>query len=192
MTRYPTAVQVHETSEQVTFDMPAPRRPLMAFFMASWLVGWAYGIVFMSQQFFSGAPFGADRIFLAVWCGFWLAAGGWGATWLAWLLAGRERVTLDRTSLRIRKSVFEVGFTATYPLSGITQLRTFGREVPPLLAAGLNFTGRGASGVRFSLRNRTVRFARALDELTARSVVDTMRAHHPFDDTVAVPVKPAA
>jgi hypothetical protein len=185
-------VQIQETPQRVVFDMPAPRRPLMAALMALWLVGWAYGIVFMSQQFFSGAPFGVDRLFPAVWCAIWLAAGGWGATWLAWLLAGRERVTVENGELRIRQSVLGAGFTSTYPLSRITQLRTFGREVPPLLAAGLNFTGRGASGVRFCARNRTVRFARALDELTARSVVDTLRAHHPFDDTVAVPVKPAA
>lgn len=192
MSRYPTPVTVSETPERVVFDMPAPRRPLMALAMSAWLVGWAYGIVFMSQQFFSGAPFGADRLFLLVWCAFWLAAGGWGAAWLVWLLAGRERVTLDERALHIRKSVLGVGFTHTYPLFSITQLRTFGREVPPLLAAGLNFTGRGASGVRFCSRNRTVRFARALDELTARSVVETLRARYPFDDAIAASAKPAA
>ncbi|MFN8588398.1 MAG: hypothetical protein U0704_11440 [Candidatus Eisenbacteria bacterium] len=192
MSRYPPLVHVSENAEQVQFDMPGPRRPLMALALVAWFVGWAYGVVFMKQQFFSGAPFGLDRVFLLVWSGFWLAAGGWGATWLAWLVAGRERVTMDERALHLRKSVFGVGFTQTYPLSSITQLRTFGREVPPLLAAGLNFTGRGASGVRFCSRNRTVRFARALDELTARSVVETLRARYPFDDAVAASAQPAA
>lgn len=192
MSRYPALVHVREDADRVVFDMPAPRRPLMAIAMSAWLVGWAYGVVFMAQQVFSGSPFGLDRVFLVVWSGFWLAAGGWGATWLAWLLVGRERVVMDAKALHLRKSVLGIGFTSTYPLSSVTQLRTFGREVPPLLAAGLNFTGRGASGVRFCSRNRTVRFARALDELTARSVVESLRARHPFDDANAVPAQPAA
>lgn len=185
LSRPPAVLQVRESAACLELDLPSPRRPVMAFVMAVWLVGWALGLVFLAEQFASGALINAARLSLAIWCGVWLAAGALGAIWTLWLVVGRERITLDEHALSIRHSVLGVGFTRAYPLAGITELRTFGREIPPLLAAGLDFSGRGASGVRFHAAHRTVRCARALDELAARSVVATLRARHPFGETVA-------
>jgi len=172
---------VNETPDGLVVDLPSPRRPLMAFVMGAWLIGWAFGFVFMVRQFGTGGPFGVTRTFLLLWCAGWLAAGVWGVGWLAWLVAGRERVSLTATSLVLWRGCFGVGFTRTFPLDAIRGLRTFGREVPPVVAAGLDFTGRGASGVRFVAGGRTVRFARALTETDARVVLDALRARYAFD-----------
>jgi hypothetical protein len=172
--------QIHEAPGELVIDLPSPRRPLTAFVITLWLAGWAVGMSFVVQQFRSGGAATADRPFLLAWAGTWLAAGVCACAWLAWLVAGRERVTVRADALHIRRWILAWGVTRAYPLSTISELRTFGREVPPLLAAGLDITGRGASGVRFRCGPRVVRFARALDEHAAHAVVDVIRARLPL------------
>jgi len=170
-----TIYRVAERGDDLVIDLPSPRRPVTAFVVGVWLVGWGVGLVFVVQQFQTGEPTRADQLFLAGWLAVWLAAGAAALAWLGWLLVGRERVTLTPQEIRIRHGVFGRGVTRRYALAGLSELRTFGREVPPLLAAGLDFAGRGASGVRFRHGGRVVRFARALDESSAHALVDVLR-----------------
>ena len=127
-----------------------------------------------------------------VWAGVWLAAGAVSAGYMAWLVAGHEQITLDGDALRIRRAVWRAGITRTYALADVRELRTFGREVPPVLAAGMELAGRGASGVRFIHRDRVVRFARALDERAAHELVEQLNAHNAFPGAHAQPQAPEA
>ena len=187
-----TAFKVREIAGGIAIDLRSPRRPLTAVIVAAWLVGWAVGGTFVVQQFRGGENPGPDRLFLIVWSLMWFAAGPMAFAYLAWLLVGRERVTVREGRLRIWRGVWRLGIAREYEAAAVHELRTFGREVAPLVAAGLDLAGRGASGVRFRCADRVVRFARALDEPTAHALVDRLCACHPFERSARARVEPAA
>ena len=189
---HPHAVfHVREVPGGIVVDLPSPRRLLTAMIVGLWLAGWIVGLSFALQQFRGGDDLGPDRLFLFVWSVCWLGAGVFAILYLAWLLAGRERVTLAGGRLRIWRGVWRFGLAHDYAAAGIRELRTFGRDLVPLLAAGLDFTGQGASGVRFRCDGRVVRFARALDEPAAHALVDRLRACHAFHGLGGAPDDPA-
>lgn len=190
--RQPSAYRVRETTAGVVIELPSPRRPITILALTAWLAGWVVGLAFMLQQYRGGEPFDADRVFLVAWAGVWLVAGLGATGYLAWLVAGRERITLAGSGLTVWRGVARWGVRHEYPVAGITELRPFGREVPPLLAAGLDLAGRGSSGVRFRCGGRVVRCARALDEHAARALVDVLRSHAPFPAAPGHPERPAA
>lgn len=166
---------------ELVVDLPSPRRPVAVGILSLWLAGWAFGVAFMLQQLFSPGAFGFERAFLLAWMVLWAAVGVGVMAYLAWLVAGRERVSLEGGALVIRRQVLGVGPTRRWPLASIRRLRTFGREIPPVVALSLDVSGRGASGVRFESGGRVVRFARTLGEPDARAVVERLRARHDFE-----------
>jgi hypothetical protein len=168
-------------SGELVVDLPSPKRPATVGILAFWLAGWGFGLAFMVQQLFSPGPFGLDRVFLLAWMLLWAAAGAGVIGYMAWLVAGRERVLLASNALVIRRGVWGVGWTRRWRLESIHRLRTFGREIPPMIALSLDVAGRGASGVRFESGGQVVRFARTLSEHDARAVVELLRARHSFD-----------
>jgi hypothetical protein len=168
---------------ELVVDLPSPRRPVTVGILAFWLVGWGFGLTFMVQQLYSPGPFSLDRAFVLAWMLLWGAAGVGVIAYLAWLSAGRERVLIEGGALVIRRGVWGVWWTRRWPLDSIQRLRTFGREIPPMIALSLDVVGRGASGVRFESGGHVVRFARTLSEHDARAVVDLLRARHPFDSS---------
>ena len=174
------STRVMETAAGLVVEVPSPRRPLSVVLLAGWLAAWVIGLGFVSQQFVQGDGMGRDWVFLIAWAVLWVGAGVAAAGYLAWLVAGFERITLSEGVLGIRRSVGRVGITRTYPLANVTELRTFGRDVAPVLAAALGLAGRGASGVRFRCGDRVVLFARALDEPAAHALIDVLRAHYAF------------
>lgn len=168
------------TGIDLVSDLPAPRRPVTAAVLAVWLGGWAFGLVFMFQQLRAPGPFGSDDVFLVAWLFLWTAAGLGVIGYLAWLLAGRERVWIAGGDLVLRRAVFGLGRTRRWPLASIHHLRTFGREIPPMIAVSLDVAGSGASGVQFESGGSVVRFARSLSEREARAIVQALQARHDF------------
>lgn len=166
---------------ELVVDLPAPRRPVTVGVLSLWLVGWAFGVAFMTQQLSSPGPLSLDRAFLLAWMMLWTAAGLGVIVHLAWLTTGRERVLIENGHLLISRGVGNLWWTRRWRLDSIRRLRPFGRGVPPVIALGLDVAGRGASGVRFESGDRVVRFARSLGESDARAVVDLLRARHDFD-----------
>jgi hypothetical protein len=187
-----TGYRVIDAGPGLAVEMPSPRRPLTALALCGWLAGWAVGDVFVAQQFAGGEVFGPERAFLVAWALVWALAGVAAAAYVAWLLAGRERVTLAGGMLTLWSGIGPWGIGHAYPVAEIRELRPFGREVAPVLAAGLELAGRGASGVRFRHGDRVVRFARALDEPAARALVELMRAHPGFARGAERSEQPAA
>lgn len=167
---------------ELVVDLPSPRRPVTVGVLSLWLVGWGFGIAFMTQQLASPGPFTIDRAFLLAWMLLWAAAGLGVIAYLAWLTVGRERVLIEKEHLVIRHGVWRLSWVRRWRLDSIRRLRPFGRGVPPVIALGLDVAGRGASGVRFESGDRVVRFARSLGESDARAVVDLLRARYRFDD----------
>jgi hypothetical protein len=184
--------RVQETEAGVVVEVASPRRPVAVVLLAGWLAAWVIGLGFVTQQFVQGDGVGRDWAFLIAWAVLWLAAGVAAAGYMAWLIAGLERITLGGGMLAIRRSVGSVGITRTYPLGNVTELRTFGRDVAPVLAAALGLAGRGASGVRFRCGDRVVFFARALDEPAAHALIDVLRAHYAFPGSHGRTSAPAA
>lgn len=161
-------------------DLPSPRRPVAIGVLLLWLGSWVLGLAFLLQQLPAGGRFGFEGAFVLVWTLLWAVAGCGAIVYLAWLIAGRERVSLEGDSLVIRRGVAVVWRTRRWRLDSIHRLRTFGREISPVIALGLEVAGQGASGVRFESAGRVVRFARSLSEPDARAVVRLLEARCGF------------
>lgn len=161
---------------ELVADLPSPRRPVTIGVLSLWLVGWAFGVVFMVQQLLLPGPFGPDRAFLLGWLLLWIGAGVGVMAYMVWLQAGRERISIEGDALVIRRGVLGIWRARRWPLASIRHLRPFGREILPVIALSLDFSGRGASGVRFESGGQVVRFARALSEHDARALVDRLRS----------------
>ena len=181
-----------ETPAGLVVRLPSPRRRLVGAMIGVWLAGWAFGLAFMIGQFFTGGPFGSARVFLLLWCVVWLAAGAGAAGYMAWLLAGHERIEIAPPWLVIRRGALGVGFTRRYPLERITRMHPFGRGLTPVLAVGLDVSGQGATGAQFNVGERVVRFGRALDEDEARAVIDAIKRHHPLAGATPAPASAPA
>jgi hypothetical protein len=192
MLRPHAVATVHETAGGVVVDLPSPRRPVTVLLLALWLAVWVVGLGFVSQQFVQGDGTRPDWAFLIVWALLWLAAGAASAIRLSWLVAGAERITLDEVALRIRRGAWGFEFTRTYPVADVHDMRTFGREIPLVLAVALDLAGSGSTGVRFRCGDRVVRCARALDEKAAHALVGVLLAHRNFPGSHGRPQVPAA
>jgi hypothetical protein len=167
--------RVHESANGIVVDLPSPRRPLAVALLLVWLAAWTVGLGFVGQQFVHGDGYAGDRLFLVAWTVLWFAAGIVALLHLAWQAAGAERITLAPGVLEVRRGVGGLAIRHRYALADVSELRTFGREVPPVLALGLELAGRGASGVRFRHAGHVVRCARALDERAAHALVEVLR-----------------
>jgi hypothetical protein len=188
----PSEFRVRDVPGGIEVDLSSPRRPLTALIVGAWLAGWAVGLAFLAQQFRAGESAGADVVFLVAWSTIWLAAGPLAFAYLVWLVVGRERVEVRERAVRIWRGVWRLGVSREYALDEVHDLRTFGRDVVPLLAAGLDFAGQGASGVRFQIGSRVVRFARALDEPAAHALVECLLTSGAFGARTRAPAEPAA
>lgn len=162
-------------------SLPAAGRPLDALIVLAWLAGWGLGLWAILQFVATGDIGSGEGSSLADWALVWALAGTCALVRLAWLMVGRERVTVSAGTLSIWRGIVGLGVTHSYPLGEVEDLHSIRHDLDTLPEAGIEWKHRGASGVRFRFAGRVVRFAHALDEAAAVEVVDRMRRAHPID-----------
>lgn len=180
---------VNDSADGLEITIPAPRVWIAVLFLGFWLFGWATGEAFAIRQLFGPAPAG-ERLFLAVWLAGWTLGGVAALAACAWMLAGRERVRLLTDALAIRRDVLGLGFTKSYPLDRVRNLRAQALpEIPPGLAnaralasvkQAMRLAGVAGPGIAFDCGSRRVRFGLALDQVEAHQLVILLRARHAF------------
>jgi hypothetical protein len=170
--------------EGLEIVIPASRNLVLAIFLGMWLAGWLMGEWNAIAQLGRAA---ALDPFLVLWLAGWTAAGiAVAYVWL-WTLAGRERIVMGTSTLRVKREVLGLGWTRAYPLSKIRNLRVtprLTRPGSPNVAFGLaGFTG---GAIAFECEGKTIRFGASLEDAEAHIVVERMRQRHNFPDA-AVP-----
>jgi hypothetical protein len=167
------------SADGVRVIIPTPRSWLAIIFFSAWLVGWFFGersaLVQLLES--SGSAMPAKHVepaFLIPWVVLWTVGGALVMTTLLWQLAGRETISANSISLSRRIEVFGVGFTRSYTLSEIRDLRATPYIHPRYSRQRALFPwtgGEGSGAIAFDYGARTIRFAPGLDEAEAKLLV---------------------
>jgi hypothetical protein len=118
---------------------------------------------------------------LLFWLLLWTAAGLVALYVWLWRLAGKERILLGTSTLRVKRDILGFGGTRVYELRKIRGLRVVPR---PAGSANRDVTARisGLAGgaIEFEYENRAIQFGFAIDETAARTIVERMRQRYAF------------
>lgn len=164
------------TARGVRLELPTRYPSYAPVLLGAWLLVWGLGltIVVLGWAGIVVAPLPYTPLNLAYFALF-LAGGGVVAWRLAWLLRGRERVSLKDGVLVIARGVKD-GNPRRFPWSEIHDLRVGSyrrRFVYP--SWGRRFVAKGDSCLRFTYEGRDEEFARGLSRAEAEELLDLLR-----------------
>ncbi len=174
--------RVSDTPAGLQIIIPAKKNWFLILFSGFWMIGWAFGEVFVLLQLVTGETPLFANLFLLAWLGAWTVAGAFiGYSWL-WMIFGFERVLLRPGTLLIKRDLFGFGRNREHDLSHVKNLR-----VAPLIfnpfdfTSALQFWGIGGGIVAFDYGAKTFRFGASLDEAEANDIVAKLKARHAFN-----------
>jgi hypothetical protein len=145
--------------------IPAKRNIFLTIFLGIWLVFWAFGWVAAFSQIASGQGGAGADAFMLVWITGWTLGGAFACAVLAWSIAGRERILLTPSTLRISRKAFNVGRTKEYDVCHIAKLRVSPEPYNPFdFRSSMRFFGIGGGHLAFDYGASTIRFGSAVDE----------------------------
>lgn len=167
---------VYETPEGLRIVVPAKRRILTALFLSFWLCGWALGWIMAFTTLLSGGA-GAGRPFLIFWLCAWTVGGMFAISFVAWMLIGKEVVTVSPEGIRIARKIGVFERSRSCKADHITDLRAvdeapmmpFGRSQPPWILSGFRH-----GNLKFDYGNLTLGFGLELERGEANKIVGLM------------------
>jgi len=162
----------------IELRIPSSRNWFVVFFLALWLCGWVFGEFNVVRELQHPAE-NAPVAFMAFWIVGWTVGGFFALATLAWLVAGREHVTIAGDEFAVRREAFGIGWTRRYELRNAKNLRVFDAPVD----AG-PFGMRDPYGFRsgpfvFDYGPRSIRFGVGLDVAEARATLARILAAKP-------------
>jgi len=153
----------------LSVTMNAPRSGCVVAFLGVWFVGWTFGgISAMRSLFSAGSLLNPASLFLLVWLCGWAFGEVFAALAIAFMLNGREVVTLDGLKLSQRAEVFGWGLTRRHDLAHATNLRP---------VSGDSSSARDL--IAFDYAGKTVRMGTGLNETEARRVCEAIWRFEP-------------
>lgn len=180
-----TRVKIEGGPEGLEIVIPVSRSLFLVAFLGVWLVGWAMGEANALAQALSDRR-GLPGPVLLFWLLLW-TAGGLVALYLwLWRVAGKERILMGTSTLRVKRDILGFGRTRVYELRKIQRLR-----VVPLSAGSANrdfatrLSGLAGGAIEFEYENRAIQFGFSIDETAARTIVERMRQRYAFRDASA-------
>jgi hypothetical protein len=176
-------VTIEGGPEGLHIAIPTSRSLFLVVFLGVWLVGWAMGEVNALTQALSGRM-GLPGPVLLFWLLLWTAAGLAALYVWLWRLAGKERVLLGASTLRVKQDILGFGRSRVYELRKIRRLRVVPR---PAGSANRDVTARisGLAGgaIEFEYENRAIQFGSSIDETAARTIVERMTQRYAFAES---------
>lgn len=177
-------VLVVNTPERLTLSLPAPRHWFTLAILTAWQIVWAIGLVATLSAIFGpqiGSP--AALFFAVAWLLGWCGAGLFSLYIIAWMLNGREIVTLDRDTLTIRRDIRGRGRDQRYRLAMIAALRADDDRAGLYeLATSLRLFGLGNGKLHFDYSGLDYCFGAGLSRGEADAVAALLDSHPLFPE----------
>lgn len=155
--------------------IPALRVWPVPIFLGIWLCGWAAGEVSAVRTLLRGGAFVPGQLFMLVWVAGWTVGGGFALLGLAYMIAGREVISVARGNLVLRWEVLGIGRSKVFELGRISNLRVASAAAeadPSVRRAARGGVVPRLGSVAFDYRGATQRCGMLLDEDDARRVVE--------------------
>ncbi len=161
--------EIEEEAHALSVTMRAPRSGCLVAFLGVWLVGWTFGGLGAFKSLLSvGSLLNPLSLFLLVWLAGWVAGEVFAGIAVAFMLDGREIVSLDGEKLSQRAEAFGWGMTRRYDLAHATNLRPLAGD-----------SGSAKDLLAFDYAGKTVRMGTGLNETEAQRVCEALVRHEP-------------
>ena len=170
--------QVEDLGDRLVVTLRPPRSWVVVLFLTAWLIGWSFGGIDAIRHLGKGGA-AIVLLFLAVWLIGWFVGGCFAFLALAWLLRGREVLTVTPNELQVVRSVGRIALTRRYDAA---------------LVEGISAGERGGQGycVRISYRGADVDFANGISKREAEEIAAAayacIRPRSWWDESEDVPV----
>ena len=167
--------RVRDNGYTLEIIIPARKNLFVIIFLMAWMGGWLMGEIFALSELVSiifkppdeGLPAGID-LFLLFWLIGWTIGGIAVFGFLAWMIIGREIITLTPEALSIGKRLFKIKRRKHYLLPDVKNLRL----LPSYDTGFFNFSVLWQQPrLAFDFGMKTVKFAASIDEAEASSLL---------------------
>jgi hypothetical protein len=159
--------------------IPSQKNIFLILFLAAWLVGWCVGEVTVPTTFFKGNKDTGALIFSAAWLVAWTIGGALAIYAWLWNVAGKEKVTINNSTLTIKRDLFGYGREREYEVSSISNLRVSPQPYNPFnFSDSMKFWGIGGGILSFDYGYKTYRFGSSIDEAEASQLLNTIKERY--------------
>ncbi|MDS4026800.1 MAG: hypothetical protein RKO25_07440 [Candidatus Contendobacter sp.] len=144
-------------------------------FLPIWLVGWAFGEVMATAALLTPGT-DANKLFLGVWLCMWTLGGFFAIFALAWMIAGREIVSVNGQDLVHVRTVSGISRSKEYTLSAVSNLRASPQQFSlSNQDADFEYWGLSGGSIAFDYGKSTHRFGAGLNDAEAEHVVSSLK-----------------
>lgn len=155
--------------------IPSKKNYFLIFFLAFWLVGWAFGevaVLYSLVNLESESP----KLFLVFWLGGWTVGGVFAL--IAWLynIKGKEIVHINGMELKHIRDFVLFKRSKEYEMAHIKELRAGPTNSSIFnFTNGMEFWGNTGGTIAFDYGQSTHKFGTGLDEAEAKHIVETVK-----------------
>ena len=146
----------------------------VTFFLAFWLIGWAFGEVFVLASIFARDTPWMVRLFLLVWVSIWTSGGLAVIMGFLQQIGSRQVIEIGRGLLKIEKSYVVLKLERRYDIFNIQNF-----HVVPTQNKGSKFVF-GASDFQFSYKGKKVSFGNITNQEEIRETMEFFRNNPEF------------
>lgn len=118
----PPSPLVEELPGGLRIPMRAERSGCLISFLTTWIFMWSVGAYLVARDLFAAGGF-AEVVLLIVWLTTWIAFGMASALALAFVLDGREIITIDGNGISRRAEIFGIGYTRHWSTATVSNFR---------------------------------------------------------------------
>lgn len=118
----PPSPLVEEIPGGLRIPMRAERSGCLLTFLTAWLFMWSIGSFMVVRSLFAAGNL-AETLLLIVWLTAWAAFGMASAIALAFVLDGREIITIDGNDISRRAEIFGIGYTRHWSTATVSNFR---------------------------------------------------------------------
>jgi len=166
---------VNELPQGIEVIIPAKKSYFVIFFLAFWLVGWAFGEISAIGALLDSEN-KAPTLFLSAWLGAWTIGGAFAILAWLWNIKGKEVVRVDGIELKHIRDFVLFKRSKEYELAHIKELRANTSNTSMFnINAGMEFWGFTGGSIAFDYGHSTHKFGAGLDEAEAKHIAETIK-----------------
>lgn len=174
--------KITEDVDGLQITLPAKKHILPIIFICVWLCVWAVGwtLAFMFLFLLQGGT-GVVQAFLFIWLVAWSAGGILAMMHLGWMMFGQEQMTIDQSSVELRRTVGPFGCRRSFAAEHILHIRIVDCDLCQKAKRGGNalFSGFSQGEIRFDYGAGTLGFGLEMDPGEAKQIIDRINARFP-------------
>lgn len=167
--------KINNEGVKTKLSIPAKRNYVIIIFSSVWLFIWISFSSSFNSMFGLFTDEGISSFFL-IWITFWVIGGLTVFLLILWNLFGREIITINSTSIEVKRSLFGIGRKKQYDIKHVENFRF--NEIPDNMFSikyTLAFWGLDEGKVKFDYGMKSPSFGLGLEDAESNYIVKLMK-----------------